>query len=254
MIRIDSHVHIGRSAPYESTLPELLKQMQSHSIDIALVSNMDGNLTELDASAAASPSGLANGALAHALEQHHNLHGLYWIRPSVEQDLRPIRRFLQQQGTRFVGLKMHPTLSRTAPCDLSMEPYLALCEERGLPLCVHTQKDEYASIRSLAKAAIQHPKVNFIAVHMEMGSDHEDAMEAIRAIPNLYGDTTLLDAPFLPRAMEICGADKLLFGSDAAVLEGDNYTRYVPYASCLTPQQMTALFQDNAMRLFNLRL
>lgn len=58
---------------------------------------------------------------------------------------------------------------------------------------------------------------------MELNSDHREAVRRIAQIPNLYGDTTFVAPEDVVHAIETCGPEKLLFGSDAPATGLDCY-------------------------------
>ena len=51
-------------------------------------------------------------------------------------------------------------------------------------------------------------------VHLGLGTDHELAIKLISKLPNLYGDTTWVNAKDTLKAIKVCGVDKIMFGSD----------------------------------------
>lgn len=62
-----------------------------------------------------------------------------------------------------------------------------------------------------------------IRVHMKLRSDPSCAIQLISECNNLYGDTPFVSAEDTARAIEICGANKILFGTDAPVIGTHSY-------------------------------
>lgn len=100
------------------------------------------------------------------------------------------------------------------------------CKKLSLPFCIHTERDGFSNIEYIYNAAKQYSDVNFIAIHMEMGTDHRHAIRYIRECPNLYGDTTMVEVGDVIEAIRFCGSKKILIGSDAVVFGEESYKRY----------------------------
>ena len=130
---------------------------------------------------------------------------------------------IQRYPTLVAGLKTHPKTAGIRLDEDRYKPYMEICKIHGLPFVSHTERDTFSNIEYLAKRAAEYPAVDFVAVHMELFTDHRDAAQWISQIPNLYGDTTLVSPQDTALAIETCGADKILFGSDAPVMGTSSY-------------------------------
>ena len=62
-----------------------------------------------------------------------------------------------------------------------------------------------------------------IRLHMELRSDHSRAIQLISEDNNLYGDTPFVSTEDTARAIEICGAKKIMFGTDAPAIGTHSY-------------------------------
>jgi len=146
---------------------------------------------------------------------------LVWINPTCEGDLETAEDIIKKYPSLLAGLKAHPKSAGIRLDDDRYKAYMEICKTNGLPFVSHTERDSFSNIEYLAKWASAYPSVDFVAVHMELFTDHRNAFRRILEIPNLYGDTTLVSSEDAAAAIETCGADKILFGSDAPV-QGDS--------------------------------
>lgn len=182
------------------------------------------------------------------------LKALFWIRPNSEFADKQLEDYLKIYREWFVGLKVHP---RCANLKFSVEnyhTYLELCDKLSLPFCIHTERDSFSNIEYIYDVATQYPNVKFIAVHMEMGTDHTNAIQYIKKCPNLYGDTTMVEVNDVIKAIQCCGSKKILFGSDAIVFGEESYKRYDNFKDKLVNTfnnlQVEDLFCNNAKSIF----
>lgn len=63
-------------------------------------------------------------------------------------------------------------------------------------------------------------------------------------------DTTFLPLPDIRAAIDRCGKEKILFGSDAPILNGRYDTALSEIRAMLTAAEAECLFSRNALRLF----
>ncbi|MFA9424204.1 MAG: amidohydrolase family protein, partial [Sedimentibacter sp.] len=182
------------------------------------------------------------------------LKALFWIRPYSEVADIPLEKYLKMNRKWFVGLKVHP---RCANLKFSVEnyhSYLELCKKLSLPFCIHTERDGFSNIEYIYNVAKQYPDVNFVAIHMEMGTNHRDAIQYIKECPNLYGDTTMVEIDDVINAIRLCGSKKILFGTDAVVFGEGSYKRYDNFKEKLTDvfskMENEDLFCNNAKGIF----
>jgi predicted TIM-barrel fold metal-dependent hydrolase len=141
--------------------------------------------------------------------------------------------------------------------DPKVEPYLALAEELHLPILVHTAIDDYSSILHLETVAKRHPNLTFIAAHMELYTDHDCTIEAMKRNPNIYCDTAWVEMKDAARAIEEVGKERVLFGSDAP-LDGETtldepiYQNYFENSEGLDEESYALLMGGNAKRIFRI--
>ena len=242
-ITIDTHTHFRRYGEWDCPLEELIALMDAYRIDRAVTGPMECNET--------GAAGFEE-ALRRIRPYEGRLRLMLWIHPALSGDADTAEALLRRRGDLIACMKVHPQTARVPLGDPRYEPYLRLCREHDLTLAVHTEPGPYSSADSLAAMAAAHPAVRFIAVHTELRGDHSHAAELIAKHPNLYGDTAFLPVREVRRAIDKCGADKFVFGSDAPIL-GERYGETLKgLRSVLSPEEAQKLFHSNAVRLFRL--
>ena len=244
---IDFHTHLGRgerlSDTYQidQTAADLLAEMGEAGVDTSCVMGVAvedyaANNREIYEAAQAHPGRIIGFARA-------NLH-------DEPKALAEIRRCLDEYG--FRGVKIHPTMGDGFPTRALME----LLSEYGCSLLLHTHaKDEV--IDAYAQLARAYPQVPVVMGHMGAygafwpGFAKLCAVEA-RQLPNLYLDTAFV---FMHRwiklAAEICGAEKILFASDAPVVHPAVSRKAIEVAG-FTDAELALILGGNAARLLKL--
>jgi len=117
------------------------------------------------------------------------------------------------------GLKIHPSITRTAINDKKWEDIFKIASYRELPILVHCGRDPLSHISYLIDASENNPGNIFIGAHLG-GNASELINEALILVEkanldNLYLDTSAVKLPSLiDRAIKMIGAEKIIFGSD----------------------------------------
>ncbi len=256
---IDSHAHIGKIGCYSSDAAMLQKAMDSFDVQTAIISNMSANEFDCDGNDISNYKNqieMNREISAVCRLNQEKFKGLFWIRPHHEKCNLEAEAFLKENKDIFVGLKVHPKGANLKFTYENYHDYLNLCKNLNLPFCIHTEQDGFSNIDYVYEVACECPDINFIAVHMNLGSDHNEAFEYIKSLPNLYGDTTLVGLQDVIFALQYCGSEKILFGSDAAIFGENSYERYRNYIERLPVlfalNDIDNLFWKNSERLFNL--
>lgn len=254
---IDSHTHIGQFGQWNCSLETLMVCMRNFGVSQGIVSTITGNEFdyELNIIKTNKDQIKINDEMLQEIKRYEGkLKALFWIRPYSEPANRKLEDYLALNLGWYVGLKVHP---RCANLKFSVEnyhTYLELCEKLSLPFCIHTQRDGFSNIEYIYNVAKQYPNINFIAIHMEMGTNHRDAIQYIKGCPNLYGDTTMVEICDVIEAIRFCGSKKILFGSDAIVFGEESYKRYDNFIEKLrnmfNREEIEDLFCNNAKRIF----
>ncbi len=258
---IDSHTHIGTIHDFSITGDMLLRSMRRYGIGYALVSSVegaefDGGTRELEPW---KPQITVNEEVAALARAHrHMMKGLFWIKPRREGWSHEVERFMTEHRDVMAGFKAHPSLSMLNITDERYVPYIRCAERMGLPFAVHSAPDEFSPPRAVYDTAQRFPGVNFIMVHMGLGTDNTKAARYIRELPNLYGDTSWVTAEHVLDAVRECGSGKILFGTDAPIDGEKTYGSYTGMIELLrrelSAHEFDDVFRGNALRLFRLEV
>lgn len=241
---IDTHTHFGRYGDWDCPLPKLIELMDTHHINKAVTGWLGSN----DKGA----EGFEEALQMIRRDYEDRLRLMLWINPAVAGDAETAERMIGSHRKQIACMKLHPQTAQIPLNNQLYEPYLRLCEVYGLTLAVHTEPGCYSSMDNLAAMAIRHPKINFVAVHMELHGNRSHAIDLLAKHPNLFGDTTFVPASDVRTAIDRCGADKIVFGSDAPIMSERYGATIEGIRSVLSKQEMQMLFQSNANHLFQL--
>ncbi len=259
---IDAHAHIYSEPTLLETKRTLLSAMKKYSVSFSLISNCDG----AEYPSEGTPKVKRTTTLANLkktvnfVKQHPNsLGAAIWIRPVKENGpSEELKAYVRENRDLIYALKFHPFTERTPVDSPLLESWLSYAEEEGFPVLVHTAEDEYSSIENLAKVAQKYPKTKFVAAHLQLLSNHEKGITALKNTPNLYGDTAWVPMKIAAKILREIGDDRIVFGTDNPIdgmdtLANPMYRDYFSNASRLNKLTYEKLMSGNAIKLYGLR-
>jgi len=146
----------------------------------------------------------------------------------------------------------------------AIDSVASVCVDLGVPLVLHCSEPvghEYpgkgsATPERVAGLAVRHPELRLVCAHLGGGLPFFAHMpEVAELCRRLWFDTAaapFLYAPTAYRAVaDLCGADRLLFGSDQPLLPARRYIDAFAQAE-LTAAERALVMGDNAIRLLGL--
>lgn len=242
---LDAHLHVSGNGSGELGLHSLETAMASAGISQGIVSWID------------------NSTLDRVQWRTRGLFPLVWVRPG-ETSVNEVRARL---GAGFVGLKLHPIVDEYRADDPSLNPYLEVAADYGCPVACHSAPAE-ADPDHIRRLAERFPMIPVILYHTYLGPQEGRRRAAEHACeqPNLYLETSWCRWQEVTELIESVGAERVLFGSDAAVDGAHHYCRHPPNVEgqetykeglvalmqALGPQATRRVMRDNATRLFHL--
>ncbi len=148
----------------------------------------------------------------------------------------------------------------------ALGPILELCREKRVPALIHTNEpvghfypgkspNTLAQIYRLIK---RFPENIFILAHWGAGIFFYNLLkkETREVLKNVYYDTAaspfLYEAAIYPKALELAGPEKVLFGTDYPLLKPSRYFKDMA-ASGISESDRAAICGGNAARLFDRR-
>ena len=258
---IDSHVHIGMHENIDMKLEYVLKSMEKYNIDFSLVSSAEGEeyngrLEKLNGRNQVE----LNRSLINIVRQYQDkLGALIWCKPKNEFVTSELESLIEENIKYIYGFKFHPYHSQLPFNDPLMEPYIELAEKYNLPIVSHTASSYESSPKLVAEMAKKYPNVNFVLVHMGLGTDNEESIRLVSEIENLYGDTTWVRYKKVVKAINVCGISKIMFGTDNPIngvdtLGGDFYKPFFhELKNLLTKEEYENLMCNNAKKIFKIK-
>ena len=268
---IDTHVHIGNMIEFVMTEEDVLYSMDKYSVDFSLISNVEA--AEFDHFGRPVPkeyqrkqNDILRDTIRVARRHPEKIGVLVWLKIWSEQPDDEFKKLVEENRDVIYGIKLHPFHSRIAPDDKKLEPYYAIAEEYSLPVVSHTGGCEKAMSLHLYNAAKMNPDLNFVMVHMDLGTDNKQALSYLGKLPNLYGDTTWVPVASTLEAVRRYGSEKILFGSDNPIDGKDTYLHnktndrslyqeyFIDMKAMISEDDYSNIMYKNAQRLFGIKL
>lgn len=225
---VDSHVHIGGKGGFYMPPEMLMQSLDKYNITYALVSSIDAvEMTAeheyLPAEHQTSQEEVLRRTLDFVRANKDRCRALAWVKPYGEDISEEYDKMIADNRDLICGIKVHQFYSNVALDDEKMKKYIELARKYKLPIVAHTAESEESKVIHVYNAAKANPDVDFVMVHMGLGSDNNEAIELLEKLDNLYGDTTWVPIESTVRAVEKCGSRKILFGSDSPIDGVDTY-------------------------------
>ena len=162
---------------------------------------------------------------------------------------------LQNLGLK--GVKLHPDIQKFCIDDTRAMRIFAMCEERGLPVCVHTgdYRYDYSNPPRTAKVLKAFPRLTFIGAHFGGWSVWEEAMQVLSDYPNLVVDTSSSFFKVQPdlarRLIYAYGPDRVMFGTDYPLWLQQTEIDYLLQLD-LDSEEYEKIFWKNVCRIFEI--
>ncbi len=266
---IDTHVHLTETLGFYMTEEIVWEMIEKYNISHIILSN--GDSAEYDHDLQPIPKELQisqkdsflrsiNFARAHM----DKVSIMPWIKPATETADAEFCKMLEDNLDIVKGIKMHAYHSKTATDSKAMEPYVDLAEKYHLPVAVHTGGCEEASPLHVYNMAKRYPNVNFIMVHMGLGTDNMEAINLMERAENLIADTTWVPMESTVEVIRRYGSKRIVFGTDSPIDGLDTYqcnpkgerSLYQSYFNelkdMIEEEDYQNLMHKNAIRIFNL--
>lgn len=152
-----------------------------------------------------------------AAESNGAFIGLGTLHPD-SADLRGDFESLRALGLR--GVKLHPDIQRFHADDPRAMEIYALCEDAGLPVCVHTgdRRFDYSNPPRIVNILKAFPRLKFIGAHFGGWSVWDQAARLLPDYPNMWVDTSSSFRWMTPEQardlIRAYGSRRVMFGTD----------------------------------------
>lgn len=206
---IDSHVHIWSEQDIPIVVEEA-RRLGIHGICVSCLADWDWSVSK--------NHGAGNALVFRAADKHPEMHGYVYVDPrDKEKTIEQIERYIGHPA--MIGIKLWISCPVNDPC---VHPVAEKASDEGLIMLVHSWRrgshlvKGYQSLPcQVAELASSYPKVRFIMGHM--GGDWENGVCEVADAGNVLVDTcgTINEAGMVETAVEVLGAKRIVFGSDA---------------------------------------
>ena len=200
----DIHTHIGQ-------LPGVVGDITTAE-DLCYIAEHEGVRWMLASSASATTIGqhYATLEVVEMVKQHGDrLGGMLWINPHDPAWRDDVNLAIQH---RFLGIKIHPVLDHYEVDRRTLDEIFNVAQEHRWPILTHTDVDGSVMDAAQYEPLIQaYPDVILILAHLRWG-----AIPLAKRYSNVFVDTTYVDPRTVEIGMDALGAEKIVFGSDAA--------------------------------------
>ena len=137
-----------------------------------------------------------------------------YINPNLYDAVEELETAVESYG--FRGMKLMPTIHRFNVDSEVTRPVMEKARDLGIPVTIHSS-GEGGYPRLISKLAGEFPEVSLIMDHSGYRYFRGEAIEAGKANENIYfGLSLVAEPPFIDLIASEVGADRLIFGSNAA--------------------------------------
>lgn len=265
---IDTHTHIGTSLGFDMREEYILYMMKEYHIDHCIISNSDcvthdHSQNPIPKEFLSSHIVTNESAIKFAYENKGKISVALWVNP-YEQSA-PIDKMIEQNRDVICAIKFHPYHSNLRFDSELIDNYIKLAQKHSLTVVTHTGDGECDNVKLVYNVAKKYPDVDFVMVHMGLGTDNSEAIDLISRLPNLYGDTTWVSIESTLKFLEVCGNDKIIFGSDAPIDGKDTYldngkgerslyqAYFNEFKTMVDAETYDKIMYKNAVKLFKLK-
>jgi predicted TIM-barrel fold metal-dependent hydrolase len=165
----------------------------------------------------------------------------------LESTADELRRSIDAPGV--VGIKVHGEWSGTSTASRAMADLFDLLATYGRPVKIHNTGDGWDE--ALGAIARRHPGVPIVIAHGGLGTPSVEGARLAATHDNVYVEfsSSFAHLPTVRQALAIAGPDKLLWGSDAPLLD-PAFVLGTYRDAGLAPGSEDRVFWENAATLF----
>jgi len=210
---IDAHVHFPPGGKYEN-LDELVETAKRYNISKLCISS----LGSFDYNPSVSAFTAANRQVKFAMDQYPDyIVGFAYVNPLFTQEaMKEFKTCIED--FHMLGLKLWVSCRCTEPV---VYPLIEMAIEYEVPCLIHSWIKATGNLpgesipQDIAELAKKFPEAKIIMAHM--GGDWEIGVKAVKDAKNVLVDTsgTICEAGMIEYAVEILGAERIVYGSDA---------------------------------------
>ena len=155
------------------------------------------------------------------------------------------------------GVKLHPDIQNFKVDDPKVLKIFELCEEKGLPILLHTGDSRFDNSNPNRVAPIleKFPNLIIIGAHFGGWSVWEEATEKLSKYKNFYVDTCssfyALEKGTAKKLIETYGSDRIIFGTDFPMWSQKDELEYL-FSLSLTEEELENILHNNILRVLKI--
>ncbi len=155
------------------------------------------------------------------------------------------------------GVKLHPDIQNFKVDDPKVLKIFELCEEKGLPILLHTGDSRFdnSNPNRVAPVLENFPKLTVIGAHFGGWSIWENAFEKLSRYKNFYVDTCssfyALEKNTAKRIIEAYGADRVIFGTDFPMWKQKEELEYL-FSLGLSEKDLRNILHNNLLMVLKI--
>jgi len=151
------------------------------------------------------------------------IRGYCFVNPGYTREaLDEIQRCVEDRD--FVGVKLYNDYRANEPVlfpivELAIRLRIPILQHGGHTSWLGTPQPRISDAGHIGELARRYPEAMIICAHVAGGGDWEWTISALRAAPTVYLDLSgsVVDAGVVERAVQVLGADRLLFACDMSL-------------------------------------
>lgn len=260
---IDAHCHIypekiaeravagtdnfyGLNSVYKGTAADLIEKGEKAGIDHFIVQSV-----------ATSPKQVKsiNEFIAESVKNSGGkFTGLGTLHPDSEDISSDIEHLLELG---LKGVKLHPDIQAFKIDDYRCLKIYELCEEKGLPILMHTgdYRYDYSNPNRMLPILKIYNSLTVIGAHMGGWSVWDEACEQLKGLENFYVDCSstfaFIEKDKAKQIIRTYGAERVLFGTDYPMW---SYEKEIEYFLSLGLEkwEISSILNINAKKVFGL--
>ena len=157
----------------------------------------------------------------------------------------------------LTGVKLHPDIQRFAADSMEACEVYELCQEKKLPVLVHTgdYRYDYSNPQHIVPILRYFPDLKFIGAHFGGWSVWEEAVRTLSSFPNIWVDTSSslywLKPEQAREYIRAYGSKRVMFGTDYPFWPQDWEINYL-LGLGLEPEEVEDVFWRTCAQLFQI--
>lgn len=226
----------------------------SHLIDDGVKAGIDKFIVQSVATTPKQVNSINNFIATQVSMNKERLVGLGTLHPESE-DIKGDVEYLVELGLK--GVKLHPDIQAFKIDDYRCLKIYELCEEKGLPVLMHTgdNRYDYSNPNRLLPILDIYKNLTVIGAHFGGWSIWEEASRKYCGIDNFYVDCSssfnYLEKEQVKDIIHRYGADRVLFGTDYPMWSPKTEIEYFLDLG-LDERENMSILNMNAKKVFNL--